>query len=109
MRTFNLVDLHRSAGFNPLEYLDDDFPEVGIAELVDAIVSNTNGGQSQDRDQFWEKAERALLTALVAFVVAIEDEPTLVDVLNLHKRMESGEGSSANHRSEIDVEMEVAR
>lgn len=114
VRVFNLIDMSHSDGFNPLRYIDPQTPEASIAQIVESIVTNTDGQKPATGGEFWDRAERALLTSLVAFVVAQKladgEEPTLVDVIDLHKRMESGEGRNASKtESEVDLEMEAAR
>lgn len=115
VRTFNLVDLRSSHGFNALRYLDEEAPEASIAQLAEAIVTNTSGGENgPSKDAFWDRAERALLTALIAYVWATtpdteDHEASLADVVDLHKRMAAGEGKAAQMQSEVDLEMEAAR
>ena len=112
VRTLNLVNLYESQGFNPLRYFDEESPETGIAQLAEGIVTNTSG--SREKDAFWDRAERALLTALIAYVWATvpdseDHEASLADVTDLHKRMASGEGAAAQMRSTVDLEFEAAR
>lgn len=71
-RTLDLIHLDRSDGFNPMRYLDPTEPEPSILRLVDNIITNTTGDR-KDSDGFWERAERALLTALIAWVYYTED------------------------------------
>lgn len=114
VRVFNLVDPHRSGHFNPLAYFDADQPEASIAQLTECIITNTSSERAES-DGFWERAERALLSALIAYVWATKDEadgggPSLVDVVDLHKKMEASEGEDAQgFRSEVDGRFEVAR
>lgn len=114
VRVFNLVDPHRSGHFNPLAYFDADQPEASIAQLTECIITNTSSERAES-DGFWERAERALLSALIAYVWATKDEadggdPSLVDVVDLHKKMEASEGEDAQgFRSEVDYRFEVAR
>ena len=115
VRVFNLVDLRNSHGFNPLRYVDEEAPETSIAQLAEGIVMNTSGSKDgPGKDAFWDRAERALLTALIAYVWATtpeaeDHEASLADVVDLHKRMASGEGKAAKVQSEVDLEMQAAR
>ncbi|MET7577663.1 VirD4-like conjugal transfer protein, CD1115 family [Micrococcus luteus] len=115
VRVFNLVDLRNSHGFNPLRYVDEEAPETSIAQLAEGIVMNTSGSKDgPGKDAFWDRAERALLTALIAYVWATtpdtaDHEASLADVVDLHKRMASGEGKAATVQSEVDLEMQAAR
>ncbi|MBW3069622.1 type IV secretory system conjugative DNA transfer family protein [Actinomyces sp. 594] len=101
VRVLNLVDLHRSGHFNPMSYFDDAQPEASIAQLTECIITNTTTDVKNPGDGFWERAERALLNALIAYVWATkaEDdggEPSLVDVVDLHKLMQASEGIDAD-------------
>ncbi|OZG62482.1 MULTISPECIES: VirD4-like conjugal transfer protein, CD1115 family [Bifidobacterium] len=70
--TLDLIHLDQSDGFNPMRYLDPGEPEPAILRLVDNIVTNTTGNQ-KNSDDFWEKAEKALLTALIDWVYWTEE------------------------------------
>ncbi|MBT1160921.1 type IV secretory system conjugative DNA transfer family protein [Bifidobacterium sp. SO1] len=68
----DLIHLKRSDGFNPMRYLDPDEPEPSILRLTENIIANTTGDK-KDSDGFWERAEKALLTALITWVYYTED------------------------------------
>lgn len=112
VRTFNLVDLTRSNHFNPMKYINEAEPETGVAQLTETIMANTTGKESRG-DSFWERAERALLTALIAYVWATTTEESgkmnLPSVVDLHKDMEGSESSPDDFSSETDLKMEAAR
>lgn len=112
VRTFNLVDLRQSNRFNPLAYINDTEPETGVAQLTETIMANTSGKESRG-DGFWERAERALLTALIAYVWATTTEESgqmhLPSVVDLHKAMEGSESNPDEFNSDTDLKMEAAR
>lgn len=112
VRTFNLVDLRESGRFNPLVYFSDTDPETSVAQLTETIIANTTGKESRG-DGFWERAERALLTALIAYIWATKTDadggPSLPDVVDLHKEMEGSESNPDEFTSETDLKMEAAR
>jgi len=62
----NLVDLSRSGGFNPLAYVSDD---TDAMRLISNLIRNTTPEGSHSNDPFWEKAETALLCALILYLV----------------------------------------
>lgn len=111
VRTFNLIDLRHSGRFNPLVYISDAEPETGVAQLTETTISNTSGKDSHG--DFWERAERALLTALIAYVVATAAEESgqmhLPAVVDLHKAMEGSESNPDEFTSATDLKMEAAR
>lgn len=115
VRVLNLVDLDKSMHFNPFVYFNPGAPETGVAMLTECIIANTNGRKpSGGGDQFWERAEKALLTALIAYVWAttVEDgdtEPNLPAVLELHKGMGGSEENKDARDSETDIAFQAAR
>ena len=112
VRSLNLVDLRDSAKFNPFIYFSDTEPETSVAQLTECIMANTSGKESRG-DGFWERAERALLTALVAYIWATNTQAsgklTLPAVVDLHKDMEGSEDNPDDHTSDTDLKMEAAR
>lgn len=94
----NLVDFDSSDQFNPLRYLRPGHEAEDVVLLVRNLMTNTSSGdaRSSGMDQFWEKAEAALLTALVAFVVATYPQRdrhlgSVVDLLGMMQASEDDE------------------
>ncbi|MFC2777617.1 MAG: VirD4-like conjugal transfer protein, CD1115 family [Pauljensenia sp.] len=114
VRVLNLVDLHRSGHFNPMSYFAAAQPEASIAQLTECIITNTTTDVKNPGDGFWERAERALLNALIAYVWATKAEddgggPSLVDVVDLHKLMQASEGIDADtFASSVDDQFDAA-
>lgn len=106
VKAFNLVDMTDSARFNPMAYIDPTSPEPAILRLVQNIITNTDG--EMKNDAFWDKAERALLNALCAWVYFLEDEPNLNKVVDMVQDMEASE-EDENHMSVIDATMSCAK
>lgn len=116
VKCFNLVDLSDSDGFNPMQYFDDTSPETSIAQMVESIMTNTSSPQAQSagNDKFFERAEKALMTGLVAYVYGMGAEsegemPNLVDVSDLQKQMQAFEGNQAEQISEVDAMFDALR
>lgn len=93
VRSLNFVDWEASDTFNPLAYFTPSQGEVDCLILVENIISNTTGRRPSGGDNsFWEKAERALLSALVAFVYGRDGETaTMNDVTALLSDLETSE------------------
>lgn len=92
VRTLNLIDLGKSHTFNPLAYFSKTQPAVDVLILTENIVTNTNGRNPKSGGDFWEKTERALLSALVAYVYFTEGpNGTLNDVTALLAQMRASE------------------
>ena len=113
VRVLNLVDLRKSNGFNPFRYFDPEAPETSVLQLAENIVSNTTG-TNDSGDKFFDRAEKALLIALIAYVWATtpddgDQEASLVDVADLQRRMRAFEGKKADEATEVDIEVAAAR
>lgn len=66
IRVLDLINLNRSHGYNPFAYLRDD---KDVLKLVNNIVRNTTPKGAQSNDPFWERAETALMEALVLYLI----------------------------------------
>ena len=66
IRVLDLINLDRSHGYNPFAYLHDD---KDVLKLVNNIVRNTTPKGAQSNDPFWERAETALMEALILYLV----------------------------------------
>ena len=62
IRVLNLVNLEQSDGYNPFRYLRD---EKDALRLVNNLIQATTPKESRSNDPFWEKAETALLQAII--------------------------------------------
>ena len=66
LRVLDLIHTERSHGYNPFTYLRDD---KDVLKLVNNIVRNTTPKGAQSNDPFWERAETALMEALILYLV----------------------------------------
>jgi type IV secretion system protein VirD4 len=92
VRAVNFVDLKESEQFNPYVYFSATEPETSVMQLAQGIIQNTAGKKpAGGGDQFWDRAEQSLLSALVAYKHAealLEERiATLPGVLDLHRKM----------------------
>ena len=62
IRVLNLVNFEQSDGYNPFVYLRDD---KDVLRLVNTLMQATNPKGSHSSDPFWDKAETALLQAII--------------------------------------------
>ena len=65
IRTMNTIIFHKSMRYNPFAYIHE---EKDILKLVTTLMTNTKG-EGQGGDPFWDKAERLLLTSLIAYAL----------------------------------------
>ena len=67
VRVFNLIDPSQSDGYNPFSYIHS---EKDVLTLIDNLIKNTTPRNASSNDPFWEKAEIALDSALMLYLVS---------------------------------------
>ena len=67
IKVFDLIHPRQSDGYNPFTYIRDD-PDV--LKLMDNLVKNTTPPKGASNDPFWEKAEIALDSALMLYLLS---------------------------------------
>ena len=94
IKVFNTINFRKSMHYNPFAYIHD---EKDILKLVTTLMANTKGdGKSGGDGDFWEKAEKLLYTALIAYihyVAPVEEQNfgTLITFLNAMEVREDDE------------------
>lgn len=66
VHTLNLVDFAQSDAYNPFRYIRDD---KDVLKLITNLIRNTTPKGSSSGDPFWEKAETALLEAMMFYLL----------------------------------------
>ena len=66
VKVFNLIEPENSDGYNPFEYVKDD---KDVITLITNLIQNTTPKNSSQNDPFWEKAEIALDSALMLYLL----------------------------------------
>lgn len=81
VKTLNLINFNKSMKYNPFRYIKT---EKDILKLVNVIIENTKGEGDKGED-FWVKAERLLLTSLIALIhfEGTEEEKNINTLLEL--------------------------
>ncbi len=92
IKVLNTIDFKKSMRYNPFAYIRN---EKDILKLVTALIANTKG-EGKSGDDFWEKAEILLYTALIGYIYyqAPEEEQnmnTLVEMINAMEVREDDE------------------
>ena len=64
VKIFNTQNFRKSMRYNPFAYIHS---EKDILKLVTTLMANTKG-EGNAGDPFWEKAEKLLYTALIAYI-----------------------------------------
>ena len=92
VRILNTINFKKSMHYNPFAYVHS---EKDILKLVTTLMTNTKG-EGSGGDPFWEKSERLLLTALIAYLhyeAPTEEQnfATLLEMLNTMQVLEDDE------------------
>ena len=101
VRVLNLVNLEQSDGYNPFRYLRD---EKDVLKLVNNLIQSTTPKGSHESDPFWQKAETALLQAIILmlFQEAPEYEQNFSMVMRVLEYAEVRE-EDEGHVSPLDL------
>ena len=92
LKILNTINFKKSMHYNPFAYVHS---EKDILKLVTTLMTNTKG-EGSGGDPFWEKSERLLLTALIAYLhyeAPVEEQnfATLLEMLNTLQVLEDDE------------------
>lgn len=92
IKIFNTINFSKSMHYNPFAYLHS---EKDILKLVNTLIANTKG-EGKGGDEFWEKSEKLLYTALIAYIhyyapVSEQNFATLMEFLNAMEVREDDE------------------
>ena len=101
VRVFNLIDPEQSDCYNPFVYVRE---EKDVLSLIDNLIKNTTPRNASSNDPFWEKAEVALDSALMLYLIheAPQDEQsfeTMLYMMNFADVREEDE----QYRSPLDM------
>lgn len=66
IKVFNLINTSQSDGYNPFVYLND---EMDVIKLITNLIRNTTPKEATQGEPFWERAEIALDTALILYLM----------------------------------------
>ena len=92
VKVLNTINFSKSMHYNPFAYVHS---EKDVLKLVTTLMTNTKG-EGSGGDPFWEKSERLLLTALIAYLhyeAPVEEQnfATLLEMLNTMQVLEDDE------------------
>ena len=101
IKVFNLINPTESDGYNPFVYLKDD---KDVIKLITNLIRNTTPKNASQNDPFWERAEIALDTALILYLLhkAPPDEQNFETVMYM---IENGAASEEDesYKSPLDL------
>ena len=104
LKIFNTINFKKSMHYNPFAYLHS---EKDILKLVTTLMTNTKG-EGNAGDPFWEKAEKLLYTALIAYIhyEAPEEEQNFATLLEFLNAMEVREDDE-DFKNPVDLMFEA--
>ena len=104
LKIFNTINFKKSMKYNPFAYTHS---EKDILKLVTTLMVNTKG-EGNAGDPFWEKAEKLLYTALIAYIhyEAPEEEQNFATLLEFLNAMEVREDDE-EFKNPVDLMFEA--
>ncbi len=92
IKILNTINFKKSHRYNPFAYIHS---EKDILKLVNCLISNTKG-EGKSSDDFWQKAETLLYTALIGYIwyeAPAEEQnfATLIEFINASEVREDDE------------------
>ena len=89
IKVLNTINFGKSQHYNPFAYIHS---EKDILKLVTTLIANTKG-EGKSNDDFWQKAETLLYTALIGYIhyVAPPEEQNFAMLIDLISSMETRE------------------
>ncbi len=94
VKVLNLINMNNSNAYNPLQNLKKDSD---VLKLVQAIIKNTDNKNAVKGDPFWEKAESALMCAIIFYLwkEKVESERTFENIVQLIEEAVCEEGEKS--------------
>lgn len=101
IKIFDLIHLQNTNKYNFFDYLND---EKDILKIANNIIMNTTPPNSKTAGDFWEKAENALLQALISYVFfeGLEEEKNISTVMDL-LRLADVKEDDEDYESPLDI------
>lgn len=101
VRCLNLIEMGHGGHYNPFNYIRSD---EDIESLVNTLIAVTIPPEEQKDDPFWEKAEKALLMAVTAYIhyYTAPSQQTFSNIMRLLRAGETDE-DDPSMRSALDT------
>lgn len=108
VKVFNLSDRRRSDCYNPFRYIHSD---ADVIRLVTLLVRNTTPKNAHSSDPFWEKAETALITALILYLYheGAEEDKNFGTVMYLLNNAEASEDGAKSPTDQLFLQLEAEK
>ena len=100
IKIFSVLTFKKSMRYNPFEYIHS---EKDILKLVTVLMTNTKG-EGQSGDPFWDRSERLLYTALIAYIhyEFPKEEQNFASLLEMLNSMEVREDDE-DYKNPVDL------
>lgn len=103
IKVFNLIEPENSDGYNPFVYIRKD---EDVIKLISNLIQNTTPKNTSQNDQFWEKSEIALDSALMLYLLheAPPEEQTFEMLMFLIENAATVEDEDeSGYQSPVDI------
>lgn len=105
VKVLNVLQPKYSNGYNPFRYINKETLETDVLSLVNCFMKNTSDSKKQGGDQFWDDSMKALLTAIVFYLVLEEnEEKTFERVFDLVRKVSVDEETGDIDESKTELE-----
>ena len=103
IKIMNTINFKKSHHYNPFAYIHS---EKDILKLVNCLIANTKG-EGKSGDDFWQKAEVLLYTALIGYIhyELPEEEQNFASLIEMISSMEVREDNE-DYQNNVDLEFE---
>lgn len=103
VKIFSTLNFQKSMRYNPFEYIHS---EKDILKLVTVLMTNTKG-EGSSGDPFWDRSERLLYTALIAYIhyEFPKEEQNFASLIEMLNSMEVREDDE-DYKNPVDLMFE---
>ncbi len=115
VKLFSTSDMKRSNCYNPFDYVyneNGEPDETKVSTMIYLFLRNADGAKQKSGDPFWEKSAKALLTAIVFYLLEEKkDHPEVINFTSVLRMIQQGKVSEESYTSEsqLDKMMKEAR
>lgn len=108
IKLFSTSDMKHSNKYNPFDYIYDengDPDDTKISTMIYLFLSNADGAKQKGGDPFWTKSAKALLTAIVYYLLEEKrDHPECLNFNTVLKMVQQGKVSEESNASESQLD-----
>ena len=105
IKVLNILQPKFSDGYNPFNYINKEQYQTDVPVLVNCFMKNTSDPNQKGGDPFWEDSMKALLTAIIYYLVLEESENKCFErVFELVRKVSIDEETGEIDESKTELE-----